>query len=233
MYRLVRSTTVFVATVVVGTALFGTLAATADPPADPVAGDDRATAYPGNVVEADCPTLFPGSTSVALTDLTFSVDATGTYLDITAVDADVEVAGVVVKGGPAYNVYEVADLGDLAWLDLHSPLVSSGAPAQISHWFACGVTTSTTTTTTTTTTSTSTSTTTSGTTTTTSGEQATSSTPGATTTTTTPAAVSPAASDDDLATTGFAGAWLLGLAAALLLGGGALLIVLRTRGARR
>jgi len=177
MYRHVRSTTVFLATVVVGTALFGTLAATADPPADPVAGDDRATAYPDNAVEADCPTLFPGSTSVALTDLTYSVDPTETYLDITAVDADVEVAGVVVKGGPAYNVYEVADLGDLAWLDLHSPLVSSGEPAQISHWFACGVTTSTTTTTTTTTTSTST-TTSSPTITTTSGEQTTSSTRG-------------------------------------------------------
>lgn len=229
MYRLVRPTKVFVVAAVVGTALFSAVgAAAATQPADPVSGDDRATAHPGNVVAADCAELFAGSESVDLADLTYSIDPTNTYLDITAVEAGVEVAGVVVKGGPAYNVYDVADLGDLAWLDLHSPQVPSGEPAQISHWFVCGVTTSTTTTSTTSTTSTSTSA--PGTTTTGVDESSSASTP---VTTTTPPAVSPAASDDDLATTGFDGGWLIALAAALLLGGGALLILLRTREAKR
>lgn len=233
------------ATALAGSAFFAA-AASATP--GPVSGDDRATAHSGNKVEKDCPTLFPGSTAVARADLTFSVDGTNTYLDITAVKDGVEVAGVIVKGGPAYNVYRTAKLGDLAWLDLHSPLVPSGKPAQISHWFACGVTDSTTTTTTTTTKITTTTTTTgtssttsttsttdsTDTTTTTSGRE--SSTTGATSTpvtTTTSAAVAPAADDDDLASTGFNGGWLIALAAVLLLGGAALLILVRTRAARR
>ena len=239
MYRLVSSTKVFLVAAVAGTALLGAVAAAAAaPPAAPISGDDRATVHPGNRVAADCAELFAGSTSVDLANLTFSIDPTNTYIDVTALKDGVEVAGVVVKGGPAYNVYDVKVLGDFAWLDLHSPLVPSGKPAQISHWFVCGVTatdtttTATTTTTTATTTSTGTTTSTSTTdTTTTGGEQSTSvSTP--VTTTTTAADVAPVASDEDLASTGFDGGWLIALAAALLLGGGALLIVVRMRGAK-
>ncbi|WP_447009667.1 hypothetical protein [Saccharothrix hoggarensis] len=53
------------------------------------------------------------------------------------------VTGVVVKGGPAYNVYFVdapegiEPLGDLNWTELHAPTTSSGSPADISHWFFC------------------------------------------------------------------------------------------------
>jgi len=233
MYRLVSSTKVFLVAAVAGTALLGAVAtAAAAPPAAPISGDDRATVHPGNRVAADCAELFAGSTSVDLANLTFSIDPTNTYIDVTALKDGVEIAGVVVKGGPAYNVYDVKDLGDLAWLDLHSPLVPSGKPAQISHWFVCGVTTTTTTTATTTSTGIATSTSTSTTdTTTTGGEQSTSvSTP--VTTTTTSADVAPVASDEDLASTGFDGGWLIALAAALLLGGGALLMVVRMRGAK-
>lgn len=212
--------------------------AVAQPSDVPVSGDDRATAVAGNKVEKDCPELFPGSHALAAGDLTSSVDGTNTYIDITAVKDGVEVVAVVVKGGPAYNVYKLADLGDLGWLDLHSPLVPSGKPAQISHWFACGVTDTTTTTETssppsetseTSTTDTSTETSTPG------SSSAGSETPATTTTatTTTEAAVAPVADEDDLASTGFNGGWMVALAAVLLLGGGAVLFLARRRGARR
>jgi LPXTG-motif cell wall-anchored protein len=247
MRRYLQATMAVATAALAGTVLF-TATAAADQRGVPASGDNRATAHDGNVVEKDCPKLFPGSTAITLKDLTYSIDGTNTYIDITAVKNGAEVAGVVVKGGPAYNVYEVADLGNLPWLDLHSPINPSGKPAQISHWFVCGTKGLTTTTTTTTT---KTTTTTTGTTETTTTTDATTTTTvgggsgGATTTTTiapgggnagtttTSADVAPAASDDDLASTGFNGGWLVALGAVLLLGGGALLIVMRTRGARR
>jgi hypothetical protein len=205
---------------------------------DPVSGDDRATAYPGNVVaEKDCATLYEGSEPVAEGDITHSTDGTETYLDITAVADGVEIAAVIVKGSDAYNEYLAGDLGELPWEDLHAPLASSGKPAQISHWFACGGedTTTTTTETTTTTTESTTSTTDTSTSTPPSSESSSSSSSSAavTTVTTTSASVAVAADEDDLAFTGFSGGWLVLLAAVLLLGGGALLFVVRMRTGRR
>ena len=229
MSRYLRAT-LALTSAVAGAVLFAT-PALAQPSGDPVAGDDRATAHPGNVVAADCDELYPGSHDVT-GDLTATDD--GTYIDITAVADGVEVLGVIVKGGPAYNQYDVADLGALPWLDLHSPLNSSGKPAGISHWFACGIgesTTTTTTTTTGTTTETTTTTTTgsssseTSTTTDSSGSESSS----AAVTTTTSVDVSPVAEDDDLASTGFNGGWLVALAAGLLIAGGAVLLLLRTR----
>jgi hypothetical protein len=221
---------------VAAVALFsGTVAA--QPDDKPVSGDVRATAVAGNVVEKDCADLFKGSSAIGAGDITSSVDNTNTYLDILTVANDVEVAGVIVKGGPAYNVYKAADLGILPWLDLHAPLVSSGKPAQISHWFVCGVKKTTTTTTTTTTTGTETTTSTSSTSSTSSTTSGTSSSSssssGAATATTTSAAVSPVADEGDLASTGFNGGWLIAVAALLLLAGGGLLLVLRLRTSRR
>lgn len=224
------------ATLFAGTAL-------AQPAGDPVSGDDRATAHSGNVVAKDCATLFPGSSAIASSDLDFSVDGTNTYIDITGIADGVALVGVIVKGGPAYNVYEPGDLGSMPWLDLHSPLVSSGKPAQISHWFACGsgggestppMTTTTTDETTTSSETSATETTTSE----SSGSTSTSATESssggvAVTTTTTSVDVAPTASDEDLASTGFNGGWLVALGALLLLGGAALLVVLRLRTARR
>jgi hypothetical protein len=99
------------------------------PQADtPVSGDPRATAYAGNAT--DCADAgLPGE----VIDVEFTIDATNTYVTITSVPDGYVLTGVVVKGGPAYNVY----VGDVR-TDLHAPLVSSGKPAQISHWFACG-----------------------------------------------------------------------------------------------
>ena len=206
----------------------------AQPADDPVPGDDRAAAHSGNVVAADCDELYPGSHDVT-GDLTATDD--GTYIDVTAVADGVDVVGVIVKGGPAYNQYDVADLGALPWLDLHSPLNSSGKPAGISHWFACGVGESTTTTTTTTTTGTETTTETTTTTTDSSSSETSTTTTGssssessgASVTTTTSADVSPVAEDDDLASTGFNGGWLVALAAGLLIAGGAVLFLMRAR----
>ncbi|CAL9559761.1 hypothetical protein SUDANB95_04569 [Actinosynnema sp. ALI-1.44] len=136
-----------------GVVWFGTAGATppaGDPP--PVSGDPRATAYPGNATT--CPDAgLPGE----IISVTSNDD--GTYLDVTAVPEGYTLTGVVVKGSNAYNVY--TGLGGLPWLDLHAPLASSGKPAEISHWYACGTkSVSTTTTTTTTTTSPTTTTTT-------------------------------------------------------------------------
>ncbi|OLF07836.1 hypothetical protein BLA60_26345 [Actinophytocola xinjiangensis] len=207
--------------------------ASAAPDRQPVSGDDRATAHEGNAKAQECAQLFPGSRAIATADLTVVTDGSGTYLDITAIADGTDVVGVVVKGGPAYNRYDAAALGDLPWLDLHSPLVPSGKPAQISHWFACGVSTNPTTTTPPATTEPPTTTEPS----TTPGEPTTSeptTTDGTPTeSTTTSAAVVPAADHEDLAQTGFSGGWLVALGATLLLGGGALLFLMRTRGARR
>jgi len=182
--------------------------AAAQPGDAPAAGDDRATAHAGNVVAADCAELFPGTHAI---DLAHSVDATNTYVSITS---GTEIVAVVVKGGPAYNVYTSGP-----WENLHSPLVPSGKPAQISHWFACGggeESTSTTTTTSSTASTTDTSTP--------SSSAAVDSVTTATTTTTTPA-IGTVAEEGDLASTGFNGGWLIVLGALLLLG--------RLRGARR
>ncbi|WP_291412553.1 LPXTG cell wall anchor domain-containing protein [Actinophytocola sp.] len=190
---------------------------------DPVSGDERATAHAGNVVARDCSELFEGSTSVTFGTGDTGTDDTNTYLTISGVPDGIDIVGVIVKGGNAYNVYEPGDLGDLPWIDLHSPLVPSGKPAQISHWFACGVESTETTTppveTTTDTPPTSSE-----------GEQ-----PGSTSSPASSASedVSPAAEEQELAETGFNGGWLVALGAMLLLGGGALLFTMRTRGARR
>ena len=242
MSRYIRAT-VALTSAIAGAVLFAAPAFAA--PGDvPVSGDLRATAHARNAVEKDCPTLYPGSHAVtgALTAKADGEGKNGTYLDITAVAGGVEVLGVIVKGGDAYNRYDVAKLGVLPWLDLHSPLNPNGKPAAISHWFACGTGGSTTTTTTTTGTETTTTTTgtettttttdsssSSATTTTTTGGTGSESSSTGVTTTTTPAGVAPVADEDDLASTGFNGGWLVALAAALLLAGGAVLLLLRTR----
>ncbi|MFC4854081.1 LPXTG cell wall anchor domain-containing protein [Actinophytocola glycyrrhizae] len=219
-------------------AVLCTAPAIAAPSGDPVAGDDRATAHADNVVAADCAELYPGSHDVT-GDLTKTDD--GTYLDITAVADGVEVVGVIVKGGPAYNRYDATDLGALPWLDLHSPNVSSGKAAAISHWFACGTGEPTTTTPSmppSTPPSSSSSTPSSSVTTTTptdSSAPASTTTTGpesssaAVTTTTSADDIAPVAQDDDLASTGFDGGWLVMLAAGLLLAGGAVLLLMRSR----
>ncbi|WP_309113395.1 hypothetical protein [Saccharothrix sp.] len=165
-----------------GVVWFGT--ATAQPPGQdpPVSGDPRATAYAGNATTC-AEGMLPGE----IIQVTSNDD--GTYLDVTAVPEGYKLTGVVVKGSNAFNTY--GDLGPVPWLDLHAPLASSGQPAEISHWFACGIKSVGTTTTTTTTmtydmTTTTTTTTTTYPTTTTTTSDTTTTTSDTTTTTTTP-----------------------------------------------
>jgi hypothetical protein len=207
------SRSLIVASCAVG-ALIGFTGLASASPSDrtPESGDDRATAHSGNVVGKDCSDLFAGSIAVDQGDIRFEGGDNTAGLDITSVPDGIEIVGVIVKGGPAYNMY--SGLGDLPWSGLHAPLVSSGKPAAVSHWFVCGVEKEDETTT-----------------------PPDSETPGGPTEPTETSApqggVSPAAEEDELAATGVASGPLVALGAILLLGGGALLLLVRMRGARR
>lgn len=119
--------------------------------------DDRAQAFDGNATRCDggpgqTADLNLAGTEYGLGDSAYTAPAgvitfaQGTpnsdqYLDITAVAAGFTVTGVVVKGGPGYNLYLPTALGTLPWLDLVSPLNAGNQLPTISHWFACVVTT--------------------------------------------------------------------------------------------
>jgi len=104
----------------------------------PVSGDERATAFPGNVLPGDCQV---GGQPIPESNLTFSI-IEETYLTITAVDAGYAVQSVYVKGGPALNLYQPGQRGlptDPPYENLHAPLNTFGQPSRISIWFACGI----------------------------------------------------------------------------------------------
>jgi LPXTG-motif cell wall-anchored protein len=193
----------------VGVSFAGAALASAAPQDPPQSGDPRAAAAEGNVTTCEAAGL-PGTEITVTSNITEN-----TYIDITAAPADHTITGVVVKGGPAYNKYP--NLGALPWNDLHSPLVPSGKPAEISHWFVCGK--KTTTTTTKTSTSTSTSTTTSPST----------SSGSSIVVTTTSAAAGQTSSDSELANTGVNGGPHLLAGGALLLAGAGTLVLARRR----
>jgi hypothetical protein len=218
----------------IGISLGGAAVATAAPGDPPQSGDPRATAVAGNVTTCAAAGL-PGTKIQVTSNITGN-----TFIDITAVPAGYVITGVVVKGGPAYNKYP--NLGALPWNDLHAPLVPSGKPAEISHWFVCGkkkTTTTTTTTKTTTTTTKTTATTTKTTTKTTTSTSTTSTSTGSSssssssssgaTTTSSKAAVVPASNNSGLAQTGFSGGPLVLIGGLLLVGGAAALLLARSR----
>ena len=190
------------------------LPATASQTGTPSAGDDQATSHDGNATT--CAGAGLDGTIVIKDD---SPDTQYITIDPKDIPAGIELTGIVVKGGDAYNLYPPTVL-----TQLHAPLVGQDKHIPtISHWFACGVQTGETTTTTTTTTTTST---------TTGGDTETSSS------TTTSDAVGGAGTGGDdtdvadagLAATGFSATGpLVGAAALLLLGGGLVLGVRRGR----
>jgi hypothetical protein len=106
----------------------------------PVSGDERATAFPGNVAPGDCQV---GGQPIPESKLTVSGGAAGEFfLDILAVDAGYTVQSIFVKGADAYNLYQPGQSGlgsDPPYQDLHAPLAPNGQPQAISHWFACGI----------------------------------------------------------------------------------------------
>jgi LPXTG-motif cell wall-anchored protein len=173
----------------------------------PPSGDDRATSHVDNATT--CSAAHLDGTVVKLAS---QYNQDKTTVTVTSVPSDLELTGIVVKGGDGYNVYPPNVL-----TDLHSPLVGKpGNVPTISHWFACGVKK--------TTTSSSSSQP-------SSPAQAPGGSPSksATTTTTTPAAQG-SVGGTELANTGFsATAPLIGGGALLLLGGGLLLALRRFR----
>lgn len=219
--------------------------------------DPRAEVFDGNVDEGmktPCDKAGLVGQPIDKSDVKTDVES-GTYLTIYKVAPDVDVTGIVVKGGPGYNLYEPGEDGMAAepvWDGLRSPVNNGGNVPTISHWFLCGTPDSPDTTPPGTTTppvettppgetpppettppegttpgSTPPGSTTPETTSTT-DSRGPSSTP-ATTTTTSQEAVAAANDTDDLASTGFGQAWLLGAGALLLVGGGALVMLTRKR----
>ncbi|MEU4768660.1 hypothetical protein AB0H12_35975 [Actinosynnema sp. NPDC023794] len=210
--------------------LGGTASASPGTPLD--SGDDRATAVDGNVDVGQpgnaCDVVGLPGDEMTMPAGTFTVD--GVNITITANPEGHTVTGVVVKGGSAYNVYDAADLGDLAWEDLHPPVNSSGGPAGISHWFVCAEQDASVTTTPST------------------PDSTTPSTPATTTdevapTTTESVAVTPTttsapvmadgANDGDLANTGYDGGWMLIVGLGLVAAGAAFVASPKLRGLLR
>lgn len=101
-------------------------AATPDYPLD--SADPRAKANAGNAVTCKDAGLAGDPVIVDA-----QIDESNTFVQITDVPSDVKLTGIVVKGGPAYNVY-----GSGERLALHAPLNPGGNIPRISHWFACG-----------------------------------------------------------------------------------------------
>lgn len=203
-------------------------------PEVPITDDERAEPFLKNVdINHPDACTVGGLTGTTVHPNEFEFDGgdNQVHLDITGLPEDIEITGIVVKGGDKFNVYLVEKLGEtLPWEDLRSPFNNGGQLPQISHWYGCGIvdeTPSSSVTPTTTTTSTETQS--SAPTSTSSTTSAPSSSGGVAPTTTTTVAVVPVAAEDDLAATGFGSAWLLGLGAALVAAGAAVMLVMRRR----
>ncbi|NKE56345.1 LPXTG cell wall anchor domain-containing protein [Lentzea sp. PSKA42] len=198
----------------------------------PTTDDKRATPYTKNVdinhPEACTVGGLTGET-IHPSEFTYTGGDNEIYLNVTGVPAGLTVTGVVVKGGPNFNVYLAKDLGPLPWNELRSPFNEGGQQAQISHWYGCGIEDETPSSSVTPSSSTSTSTSTSSSSSAPTSASTTVSSSEVAVTTTTTAAVAPVVNEDNLASTGFGSAWLVGLGAALLAAGAAVLLVLRRR----
>lgn len=131
----------------------GEAVAIAAPTSSPTSGDQRATAYPGNIHDGKagnaCSQLgFPNDTEVAVDGSGgysaggFTVTSDGSNLTVSAIPANTQIDALVVKGGDAYNVYPSAAFTSLpgtAVTGLHAPMVGvnqDNVPT-ISHWFLC------------------------------------------------------------------------------------------------
>lgn len=189
-------------------------------------GDPRANGFLGNA--KTCAEAGLGGEIVPESDIDFTITGDDKqFLNITDVDDEWVVTGIVVKGADRYNVYIPGAKGlsaDPPWLLLQSALKNDKAP-QISHWFVCANEDTTTTTTTTTEPTTTTTTDTTTTTTTTTDETTTTET---TTEPTTPATTTTVAGTS-LPVTGAGVTSLIPVGALLLVGGGAALWLARAR----
>jgi hypothetical protein len=92
------------------------------------AGDDRATAHADNAVDCEDAGL-----AGEIITVEYQISDTGTHITITSLPEGMELTGIVVKGGPAYNVYPPSALDGL-----HAPISGGGQIPEVSHWYACG-----------------------------------------------------------------------------------------------
>jgi len=128
----------------------GGFAAVAAPTSSPTSGDQRATAYPGNIHDGKsgnaCSQLgFADDTEVAVDGSggysvgDYDITSDGSNLTVTAIPDDTQIDALVVKGGDAYNVYSASVFASLPVSGLHAPMVGvnqDNVPT-ISHWFLC------------------------------------------------------------------------------------------------
>lgn len=128
--------TIGIALALIGLTAAPSTAAEEDPRATIVQSDNAVTCAPD-----DKDTIsFPGSTQVGANNDGDSADANvsgvadGQFLDVTILNPDVVIDGIIVKGGNAYNVYGPEDA---PFTDLRAPLVGEGNIPDISHWFIC------------------------------------------------------------------------------------------------
>lgn len=212
--------------------------------------DPRAELVEGNVTTCDQAGL--SGSLLGAGDFTYArgKDGVDQYLDILSVSAGITVTGIVVKGGPNYNLYVPGERelsATAPWSDLRSPLVGNDNIPAISHWFVCGIkakeetTTPSTSGSATTTTSGSHETSSSAPSPSSSGASATSgsasgsaaqsssSAAAGAVTTGAPSPSATPANASKLAYTGFDAGWLVALGAALVLGGVALVVLMRAR----
>ncbi|WP_028662142.1 hypothetical protein [Saccharomonospora iraqiensis] len=128
-------------------ALLGT-ASFAGAQVTPETDDNRATPMPGNATTCAQAGL-EGTILTRGTDFQFTGGGPqDQFVTITSVSPGVEVTGIVVKGGPNYNVYVPGEAGtggevlpeDPPWEDLRSPFNQGGNIPTISNWFVCGTT---------------------------------------------------------------------------------------------
>ncbi len=105
-------------------------------------GDVRATCVEGNATTCtggQNPANLPASNILFVNGANNGFDGNvlgvvsggGTLLNVTVVNPNVQIVGIVVKGGPNYNIY-TSNVSDM-----HSPLVGMGTIPVISHWFVC------------------------------------------------------------------------------------------------
>lgn len=103
--------------------------------------DPRATVFPGNATTCEDAGL-EGEILTPGVDFTYTGGGPDDqFVTIESVSEGTEVTGIVVKGGPNYNVYVPGTLGlpaDPPWEDLRSPLNEGGNIPTISNWFVCG-----------------------------------------------------------------------------------------------
>lgn len=131
MYALKSGRLLMPAALALGVSLLIATPAIALPKAQPQPSDARATMHSGNATT--CAQAGLSGTTVTFASVREQDDNTSITITAADIPAGDTLVGVVVKGGPGYNVYQ----GLTEWTNLISPKNPGGQIPTISHWFAC------------------------------------------------------------------------------------------------